>query len=80
MRCSCQVCGEYMVQDEKGVLSRCICPVCFNTCSACMGTTQEPISGDRFEVIQQLRKRYDGSISYEEDDLTSSFNDHDEID
>ena len=42
MRCSCQNCGAYMVQDEKGLGSRCICPECFTTCSACMGTPQEP--------------------------------------
>lgn len=77
MRCSCQVCGEYMVQDEKGIKSRCICPVCFNTCSACMGTSQEPISGDRFEAIRLLRERYDGSLSQIEPDYYASFDDHD---
>lgn len=63
MRCSCQVCGEYMVQDEKGVNSRCICPICFETCNACMGTEQQPLSGDRFEVLAMLRERYDKSFT-----------------
>ena len=36
MRCSCKVCGTYMVQQEKGVESGCVCPQCFFTCSACV--------------------------------------------
>ena len=60
MRCSCQVCGEYMVQDEKGLESRCICPNCFTTCNACMGTEQAPIeSSDRLATLAMLRERYD---------------------
>lgn len=51
-----------MVQDEKGLKSRCICPICFETCNACMGTEQQPISGDRFEVLARLRERYDSSF------------------
>lgn len=62
MRCSCQKCGEYMVQDEKGLESRCICPLCFETCSACMGTEQAPVAGDRFELIAMLRERYDRQL------------------
>ena len=53
MRCTCQNCGTYMVQDEKGLESRCVCPECFNSCSACMGTIGEPIErGDiRLEAL-----------------------------
>ena len=36
MRCSCKVCGTYMVQREQGVESGCVCPECFYTCSACV--------------------------------------------
>jgi len=32
-----------MVQQEKGLNSHCICPACFATCAACMGTVQTPI-------------------------------------
>ena len=36
MRCSCRVCGTYMVQREQGVESGCVCPQCFATCTACV--------------------------------------------
>ena len=35
MRCSCRVCGAYMVQREKGIESGCVCPDCLNTCTMC---------------------------------------------
>lgn len=66
MRCSCQNCGIYMVQDERGLESRCICPNCFATCAACMGTEQTPVDGDRLEQISQLRERYDREHAEEE--------------
>ena len=37
MRCGCPECGAYMVQQEKGTQSVCVCPNCFFTCDACMG-------------------------------------------
>lgn len=43
MRCSCVVCGTYMVQSEKGLESGCVCPECFNKCSACMGVGAKPL-------------------------------------
>ena len=36
MRCSCRVCGTYMVQREQGVESGCVCPECFSVCTACV--------------------------------------------
>ena len=62
MRCSCQNCGTYMVQDEKGLDSRCICPQCFNTCNACMGTAQKPEHREGLELIAFLRERYDERV------------------
>ncbi len=62
MRCSCQRCGTYMVQDERGLESRCICPQCFATCSACMGTVQKPEHREGLELIAYLRKRYDTQL------------------
>lgn len=59
MRCMCQVCGEYMVQDEKGLDSRCICPQCFHTCSACMGTRQGPASAEELRRILLSRAAED---------------------
>ncbi len=38
MRCSCSHCGTYMIQQEKGANSTCICPKCQHTCDACMGS------------------------------------------
>ncbi len=56
MRCSCRVCGTYMVQDEKGIHSRCICPQCFATCSACMGTIGEPLDIESLKITARLRE------------------------
>ena len=58
MRCSCQNCGTYMVQDEKGLQSRCICPQCFNTCNACMGTQQQPVQREGLALIAFLREQH----------------------
>ena len=59
MRCTCQNCGTYMVQDEKGLQSRCICPECFCVCSACMGTSQGPVSREGLTALLLERERYD---------------------
>ena len=57
MRCSCQRCGAYMVQDEKGVMSRCICPECFFVCSACVGTSGgQPLDVDSLRMLALLRE------------------------
>ncbi len=66
MRCSCQNCGVYMVQDERGLESRCICPNCFWTCSACMGTEQTPVQKEGLKLIAMLRERYDRQQDTEE--------------
>jgi len=59
VRCSCQICGTYMIQDEKGLGSRCICPECFATCSACIGTRQNPVEPDQLKSVLLQRERYD---------------------
>ncbi len=51
MRCSCRVCGTYMVQVEHGLQSGCKCPDCGNECHDCMGSAQPPMS------VEQLRER-----------------------
>ncbi len=66
MRCSCQNCGAYMVQDEKGLGSRCICPECFTTCNACMGTPQQPADKERLREMMLEREKYDAE--HETDD------------
>jgi len=55
-----------MVQDEKGLGSRCICPECFTTCSACMGTPQEPAGREELKRLMLERERYDAE--HEQDD------------
>ena len=68
MRCSCQRCGAYMVQDEKGVQSRCICPECFFVCSACIGTSGgQPLDLDSLRMLSLLREAQgDGTDEDEE--------------
>ncbi len=57
MRCSCQRCGAYMVQDEKGVQSRCICPECFYTCSACVSAEGgQPLDVESLKMLALLRE------------------------
>ncbi|MDO4543871.1 MAG: hypothetical protein Q4C01_04880 [Clostridia bacterium] len=56
MRCSCQKCGTYMVQNEKGLDSGCICPECFTKCSACMGGEEGPLDKDSLRMIALLRE------------------------
>ena len=37
MRCSCHVCGTYMIHSE-GMELGCVCPDCGYRCKACLGT------------------------------------------
>ena len=37
MRCSCPVCGTYMIQAESVRLG-CVCPECGAHCADCLGT------------------------------------------
>lgn len=59
MRCTCQVCGAYMVQEEKGLESRCVCPDCLFHCAACMGTAQQPVSRDALARLLEERQFWD---------------------
>lgn len=55
-----------MVQDEKGLGSRCVCPACLTTCNACMGTSQKPMEPDQLRYLLLQRERYDAE--HETDD------------
>jgi len=57
MRCGCPQCGTYMIQEEKGLQSACVCPACAFRCGACMGTEQTPMSPDELRLQAQLRAR-----------------------
>ena len=50
MRCSCRKCGEYMVHENAG-LGACVCPVCGEKCTDCLGT-DSVISKEAFERIK----------------------------
>ena len=68
MRCSCRKCGAYMVQDEKGVQSRCICPECFFTCSACISMDGgQPLDLDSLRMLALLREAQGPEPEPEED-------------
>lgn len=54
-----------MVQDEKGLYSRCICPECFAVCSACMGTQQAPMDPDQLKFMLLQRGMYDDTYDPE---------------
>ena len=50
-----------MVQDEKGVQSRCICPECFFVCSACISTSGgQPLDIDSLKMLALLREAQGG--------------------
>ena len=60
MRCSCKVCGTYMVQREQGVQSGCVCPECFYTCSACISPEGgQPLSADQLRSVLMSRQFLD---------------------
>ena len=52
MRCSCRVCGTYMIQTERGLSSGCKCPDCGAECHDCMGSEQPPM--DREALIKRM--------------------------
>lgn len=45
MRCSCPVCGTYMVHAESHYLG-CVCPGCGARCRNCLGTDSVIQKGD----------------------------------
>ena len=57
MRCSCRVCGVYMVQQEHGLESGCRCPDCGATCHDCMGSRQTPMSKEELQNDLSIRLR-----------------------
>lgn len=59
-----------MVQDEKGLFSRCICPNCLNTCNACLGTAQRPLSPEALAELIERRGQYDQRLEEAEDSPT----------
>lgn len=68
MRCSCQICGTYMVQSE-GIEKGCVCPACGARCKQCLGTdsvvSREDLSAAAASILlnaqlqEQLNEEYD---------------------
>ena len=57
-----------MVQDEKGIESRCICPECFFVCSACIGTEGgQPLDLESLRMLAALREAQGDGRSEEDD-------------
>lgn len=60
MRCSCKVCGTYMVQREQGVKSGCVCPACFYACAACISPEGgKPLGPDQLRSLLLSRQLLD---------------------
>ena len=58
MRCSCRICGTYMVQREHGLASGCVCPDCGFACRDCMGSDRPPMSAEELRRhVEALRNR-----------------------
>ena len=52
MRCSCHVCGTYMVHSESLDLG-CVCPECGYRCNACLGTNTV-ITREQLESLKNI--------------------------
>lgn len=60
MRCGCPGCGEYMAQNEQGLNSKCVCPLCFNECDACMGKRTSVIPKDKLSEYLEAHYEHEG--------------------
>ena len=52
MRCSCKLCGTYMVQEERGLSSCCICPDCGNRCNSCVSADEAPRTVEKLKAMR----------------------------
>ncbi len=70
MRCSCQICGTYMVQSE-GLEKGCVCPDCGARCKQCLGTDsvvpREMLSEAALKVLMNARRQEELNEEYERD-------------
>jgi len=65
MRCSCQVCGTYMVHSESTELG-CVCPECGQRCKQCLGTNTV-VSRDKLrEAVARFAEKYPAQMTEEE--------------
>ena len=70
MRCSCQVCGTYMVQSESLELG-CVCPECGQRCKQCLGTnsvvSRENLKAAALRILMDARVQEEISDEYDSD-------------
>ena len=70
MRCSCQICGTYMVQSE-GIEKGCVCPECGARCKQCLGTDsvvqRENLheAAERFLLNARMQERLNEELDVE---------------
>lgn len=57
MRCSCQVCGTYMVHSESSYFG-CVCPECGQRCRQCLGTDSVVSKEDLQAAMKMFTARY----------------------
>ena len=70
MRCSCQVCGTYMVQSE-GLEKGCVCPECATRCKQCLGTdsvvSRENLRAAAAQILQNAQRQEALNEKYEQE-------------
>jgi len=69
MRCSCQVCGTYMVHSESFELG-CVCPECGQRCKQCLGTntvvSRDDLKNAALGILAREQQEDSGAESYED--------------
>lgn len=67
MVCGCPNCGALMIQEVRGISSRCVCKDCGYVCDACLGTNSMIQKGESLP-LDLVRKYQDGvPLTPEED-------------
>ena len=67
MRCSCQLCGTYMIQSDGSELG-CVCPDCLHRCKACLGTDTVISRDDLLRVKHFVDSNPDSETSFSPSD------------
>ena len=71
MRCSCKVCGVYMVQADSEKIG-CVCPECFYRCNDCLGTntvvSRDSLKALAFDLRFQPENLAQSFIKQEDED------------
>ena len=68
MVCGCPNCGALMIQEVKGVHSRCVCKDCGYSCDACLGTATMIQKGEGLPIDLLLKYQNGVPLDLEEED------------